>query len=1015
MIFKGISISLILLVPLTFTHASSSDTLYSNDNYNHPYLKQADSLAEKNLNEKALEAYQAAMQKFVIENNYAGQIAAACKISGIFIGFRHFENAKRVLSEALNHYLLIPKDSLLLAEIYYRFGVFWDYQVQPDSALYYHKNALDIRKRSVGLNSEPVASSYAAIADIYRYTFLDYYQAEKYYLSALEIREKIPSQDQYRRLANLCYHLATTYRSKGDSEKAITYANQAQSYYQMNNSEDYINFSICQNVLGTTMFQKYQYKQSIKHFSNASHFVRNSAQYAVIYLPSYLTNLGAAYIDLNEPDTALLYLDQAWKILLQSRDSSQMAHTYQQMGAAHSKKRSDSALFYYNNSLRLSQQVYGDDHPQTARIYVDFAKYYEKKRDYETAVKYIDQGLMIMNYQQLLEKNQEDLALDFDVSAILEALAIKSFCQMKLYYNLDQLHYLESAFQNYLMIDGIISRYRNIIIREDSRLEVAKEYKYTYEEALKCAYDLYQVSRTQRVVDAIFRFMEKNKALVLMDFLHQAEINKFLDIPDSIRLIEQSLQAQLNFYTSELIQLVDTETAAAQHAKIFSTERQLEKLRSALADSYPEYYKIKYTPKFFSLKECRTYLQERDATLIEFFYGDSALYVLALNPEAGGDKFYKVDELTSLNSLVNEFLNSLHGEFNINTVDHDLDIFYRTAAELNNILLSPVLTDKTFITDDQNLIVVPDGILSFVPFEAFIEDESNDKAINYRDFTYLIRKYNFSYSFSSQVLMESNLEGFKKYVGKTLIFSHGQREDNAQIRNSEVRGSSEEAKYISSLTPATTFSGQEATKSNFKQHAEEADIIHLALHGKANLENPLRGSIIFNGDRDSSEYNYLYSYEIMNFHLKARLTVLSACETGLGKIYEGEGVYNLARGFRYAGCPTLISSLWRIDDRSTALIVKGFYQQLAVGKNLDDALRQSKNQYINNADEFLAHPRYWAGTLLIGETAPIMLKERKPQWLFWLVFTILILGFIFRSKLSSHPARHLRIKRGFNW
>jgi CHAT domain-containing protein len=1015
MVFKGILILFLLLGPLTLTQPSSSATLYLNDNYNHPYLKQADSLAEKNLNDKALEAYQVAMQKFLIENNYAGQIAAACKISGIFVGFREFDNAKRVLSEALNNYRFVSKDSFLLADIYYRFGLLLDYQVQPDSALYYHQNALEIRKRNVGMNSEPVAASYNAIADIYRYTFLDYYTAEKYYLGALEIREKIPFEDQYKRLADLCYNLATTYRLKGDGEKAITYASQAQSYYRLNNSRDYVNFSVCQNVLGNTLFQKYQYRASIECFSNAIDFIQNSTRYAEIYLPTYFTNLGAAYIELNEADTALFYLDQALQILLQSGDSGQMAHTYQQMGAAHSKNRSDSALIYYDRSLNINRQVYGNDHPKTAHIYMDFGKYYGINKDYETAITYIDQALKIMNYQQLLEQGQDHLALDFDVSAILEGLAIKSSSQIKLYYTLNQLAYLESAFENYLMIDNIISKYRSVILREDSRLELAKEYKYTYEEALKCGYELYQVSPTEKVIDAIFRFMEKNKALVLMDFLHQAEINNSLDIPDSIRLTEQSLQAQLNFYTSELYQLVGTEAAAAQHARIFSTERQLERLRFDLADRYPEYYKIKYTPQFSSLTKCRAYLQKKHASLIEFFYGDSALYVLAVNPEGKGDKFYKVEDLTSMKSLVNTFLNSLHADFNINNAEQDLDVFYETVSELNRILLAPALTDKKFMTDYRNLIVVPDGILSFVPFEAFIADGSNDKAINYRKFTYLIRNYSFSYSFSSQVLMESNSAEFEEYGGKTLVFSYGQDGEGAKITNGTVRGTSEESEYIASLMPAMMFSGKEATKLNFKQHANEADIIHLALHGKANVENPLKGSIIFNSNGNSSAYDHLYSYEVMNFNLKARLTVLSACETGMGKIYEGEGVYNLARGFRYAGCPTLISSLWKINDTSTASIVKGFYQQLALGKTLDDALKQSKNQYLNSADELLAHPRYWAGMLLIGETDPIILKEQQRPWSSWLLFTMLILVSIFSIIVFSHLTNNLSIMRGRFW
>jgi hypothetical protein len=126
-------------------------------------------------------------------------------------------------------------------------------------------------------------------------------------------------------------------------------------------------------------------------------------------------------------------------------------------------------------------------------------------------------------------------------------------------------------------------------------------------------------------------------------------------------------------------------------------------------------------------------------------------------------------------------------------------------------------------------------------------------------------------------------------------------------------------------------------------------------------------------------------------NLNARLAVLSACETGVGKDQKGEGVYNIARGFRYAGCPTLLASLWKINDQSTAVIIKKFYEELNLNRDLNSALQNSKLEYIKNADEFLAHPRFWAGLLLIGETSPIKLNEQNEQWLYWICAFILII------------------------
>lgn len=151
--------TLILWGPASLAKSSARDTLYVNGRYDHPYLKLADSLAGKNMAYKALEAYKSAIQKFSADNNHQGKITAACKMGGIYIGLRQFDDAQKSLAEAFQTFKYIPKDSVLLADIFYRFGVLHDNQIQPDSALFYHQNALNIRKRSVGENSEPVASS----------------------------------------------------------------------------------------------------------------------------------------------------------------------------------------------------------------------------------------------------------------------------------------------------------------------------------------------------------------------------------------------------------------------------------------------------------------------------------------------------------------------------------------------------------------------------------------------------------------------------------------------------------------------------------------------------------------------------------------------------------------------------------------------------------------------------------------------------------------------------------------
>jgi CHAT domain-containing protein len=114
-------------------------------------------------------------------------------------------------------------------------------------------------------------------------------------------------------------------------------------------------------------------------------------------------------------------------------------------------------------------------------------------------------------------------------------------------------------------------------------------------------------------------------------------------------------------------------------------------------------------------------------------------------------------------------------------------------------------------------------------------------------------------------------------------------------------------------------------------------------------------------------------------HFNARLAVLSACKTGYGKIVKGEGMQCLARGFMYAGCPSLIMTMWEINDKSGSGLMKNFYEYLSKGKAKDEALQQSKLDYLKNADNIKSNPYYWAGYINFGNHEALFEKPTKAN------------------------------------
>ena len=196
-----------------------------------------------------------------------------------------------------------------------------------------------------------------------------------------------------------------------------------------------------------------------------------------------------------------------------------------------------------------------------------------------------------------------------------------------------------------------------------------------------------------------------------------------------------------------------------------------------------------------------------------------------------------------------------------------------------------------------------------------------------------------------------------------------------QWAEKEVRG-------IADDLHGRAFCRRGATEDIFKRKAPQAGIIHLATHAIVNDEDPLYSKLVFAKDAASNEDGFLNTFELYNMKLNASLVVLSACNTGYGKVIHGEGIMSLARGFMYAGCPSIVMSLWPVDDQSTAGLMKGFFSGLAQGLRKDDALRRAKLDYLKQADAVKSNPFYWAGFVSIGNTHPILIRVHKnyPSW-----------------------------------
>ncbi len=192
-----------------------------------------------------------------------------------------------------------------------------------------------------------------------------------------------------------------------------------------------------------------------------------------------------------------------------------------------------------------------------------------------------------------------------------------------------------------------------------------------------------------------------------------------------------------------------------------------------------------------------------------------------------------------------------------------------------------------------------------------------------------------------------------------------------------------------------------ALESDFHREADQYQVLHLATHGLVEDQQPLYSKLVFAPEDDSVYDGFLHAYEIYNMRLPANLVVLSACNTGVGKLEKGEGIMSLSRAFFYAGVKSLLMSLWKVSDESTSELMVSFYEGLKAGEDKDLALQQAKVTYIQNQEIAMkSHPYFWAGFVLKGDPGALSLKSSWGYWGYFLLGFLILLGLVFGVRSS---------------
>ncbi|MEM7660255.1 MAG: CHAT domain-containing protein, partial [Bacteroidota bacterium] len=379
-------------------------------------------------------------------------------------------------------------------------------------------------------------------------------------------------------------------------------------------------------------------------------------------------------------------------------------------------------------------------------------------------------------------------------------------------------------------------------------------------------------------------------------------------------------------------------------------------------------------------------LLDEQSALVEYFLGRNHLHTFTVYQ--GEVAWYRTALQPDLVGQIETFREALapaHWQVSGSALGDSLGM------ELYQQLWLPL---QTWTPAPQQLILVPDEYLAYLPFDALLEQAPTQPGY-YPDYAFLGRKYHVSYAYSATWLYEvQRIQRLanqpQQWVG--MAPTSFPRLGDLPFSRNEIEG-------IHDRYGGKALVGSKAKREAFVKWAPETRLLHLSTHAGLHDSTPELSAIYFaEGDSVSLQ-------EIASMQIPADLVVLSACETGIGELKSGEGLLSLGRAFSQAGAKSLLTTLWQVNDATTEQVMKRFYAALSEGKSKATALHLAKMEQLSLNDPILSHPYFWAGYSMWGERTGLTItpQDASPFWLIGGIVLILLFvgGGIYRQATKA--------------
>ncbi|WP_438423358.1 CHAT domain-containing protein [Aquimarina macrocephali] len=907
----------------------------------------------------------------------------------VFYETAKYERALEYLLKGVAMYIkTLGHNDVLVGSSYGNIGAIYDINGDYKQALEYYKKSLMLTIKNDGKDHLYTGYGYANMGLTY-FKIMQYEEALNCYQKALSIFDK----KEFLRGQRVIYlNKGILLHDQGEYEKALQYFNMSLNMTLELFEVKHRDMATAYRNIGSVFFSKGEDQKALEYYIKSSQISKalyGENHYDIGTLYGYMGDL---YGRKKENENALKYYKKSLDVYksLFGEYHLTIARSYASIGLVYSEMICyEDALYYYKKGLKNLQDEYGNEHPLITEMYLHIADVYYEQQQYEKAIIYYDKGL----FANTKNKNNTNFDVEqyYNLQKLLEALNGKAKVLQSQYKKYKDLKYLYQSVAIYdnanLTIDQIRRSYQNY----KDKVAFAKQVKRIYTNAIKTHLLIYRETQKMKALEKAFYYSERSKANTLKELLNDSYAKDFIGLPLEVIETGKKLKTDRAFYQGQIVkefsnEITDTIKIKGFENELFNLNRKEDSLTKVLEKEYPKYYQLKYQNKIITVSDIQQRLDEK-TTLLEFFTLDSITYAFIVSKKTISLQELPISKITE---RVEEFRESIISK---NTVT-----FKENAHTLYNKLIAPV--SGKFVGDQ--LIVIPDGPLWHLNFELLLtrKEDSNNPAL----LPYLLKDYAVTYANSANLLFtpfDSNLQS--EVAQECLAFSFS---DSTQakgvsamslvaLRNmdNDLPGTRKEIKAISKIIDGKYYYGSQAVEANFKKNADKYNILHLALHGHVDNEHPENSTLHFTKSNDTIEDNMLYSHELFALDIPAELTVLSACNTGTGKIASGEGIMSLGNAFQYAGTKSLLLTSWEVSDQTTPRLMESFYANLKEGMNKAKALQQAKLDYLAIGDINRMNPVYWGGFYLVGDSSPIPFKMNTG--IYWtLGLGVLMISFL---------------------